>query len=67
MEKIGYVLLSVVALAWLIVILVGMVAAWPYGIVGFVVLIGLGFLFAQVVKERLENKEDDYYSKNVKQ
>ena len=67
MEKIGYILLSVVAIAWLIVILVGMVAAWPYGIVGFVVLIGLGFLFAQVVKERLENKEDDYYSKNVEQ
>ncbi|NOY36389.1 MAG: hypothetical protein GXO83_02315 [Chlorobi bacterium] len=67
MEKVGYILLAIVAAAWLIVILVGMVAAWPYGIVGFVILAGLGLLFAQVVKERLENKEDDYYSKNVDQ
>lgn len=67
MEKLGYILLGIVAVAWLIVILVGMVTAWPYGIVGFVVLAGLGLLFAQVVKERIENEEDDYYSKNVDQ
>jgi hypothetical protein len=67
MEKVGYVLLGIVAVAWLILILVGLIAAWPFGIFGFVVLTGLGFLFAQVVKERIENKEDDYYSKNVDQ
>ncbi|MCD6201658.1 MAG: hypothetical protein J7K46_07610 [Bacteroidales bacterium] len=65
MEKAGYILLGVVALVWLGVILFGMIEAWPWGLVGFLVLIGLGLLFAQVVKDRLKNKEDDYYSKNV--
>ena len=53
------------ALVWLTIVIFGMVEAWPWGIVGFLVLIGIGLLFAQVVKERLENEEDDYYSKNV--
>jgi len=65
MEKAGYIILSIVALGWLGFIIFGMVKAFPYGIVGFVVLIGLGLLFAKVVQDRLENKEDDYYSKNV--
>ena len=67
MEKAGYVILAVVALVWLGVILFGMIEAWPWGIVGFLVLIGFGLLFAQVIKDRLKNKEDDYYSKNVNQ
>ena len=65
MEKAGYILLSIVALGWLGVVIFGMVAAFPFGIIGFVVLIGLGLLFAKVVQDRLESKEDDYYSKNV--
>ena len=31
MENIGYILLGVVAIAWFIAILVGMVAAFPFG------------------------------------
>jgi len=65
MEKAGYVILSIVALGWLGVIIFGMIAAFPYGLFGFIVLIGLGLLFAKVVQDRMENKEDDYYSKNV--
>ena len=65
MERIGYVLLSIVAAGWLIAILAGMIAAFPFGLIGLVVILGIGFLFAKVIKDRLENKEDDYYSKNV--
>jgi F0F1-type ATP synthase assembly protein I len=65
MEKAGYVVLAIVAIVWLSIVIFGMVEAWPWGIVGFMVLAGIGLLFAQVVKERLENEEDDYYSKNV--
>jgi len=65
MEKAGYIILSIVALGWLGVIIFGMIAAFPYGLIGFIVLIGLGLLFAKVVQDRMENKEDDYYSKNV--
>ncbi len=65
MERIGYVLLSLVAAGWLIAILAGMIVAFPFGLIGLVIILGLGFLFAKVVKDRLGNKEDDYYSKNV--
>ena len=67
MEYIGYVFLAIVAIIWLVVLLIGLVAAFPYGIIGFVALLGIGFLFAKVVKDRLENREDDHYSNNVKQ
>jgi Tfp pilus assembly protein PilW len=42
-----------------------MVAAFPFGIIGLIVLTGVGVLFIKVLKDRLNNKEDDYYSKNV--
>ncbi len=65
MENIGYVLLGIVAVLWLTAVIVGMIAAFPFGLIGLMVITGVGFLFAQVVKDRLANKEDDYYAKNV--
>jgi type III secretory pathway component EscV len=65
MENIGYILLGVVATAWFIALLVGMVAAFPFGIFGLLAILGFGFLFAKVIKERMGNKEDKYYSENV--
>jgi Flp pilus assembly protein TadB len=67
MEYAGYILLIIVVACWLIAMLVGMVAAFPVGIIGLVAIVGIGFLFAKVVKDRLSNKEDDYYAKNIKQ
>ena len=43
----------------------GMIAAFPWGLIGLVALLGVGLLFAKVLQDRLANKEDDYYSKNV--
>jgi len=65
MENLGYVLLGIVAVIWLIAILIGFVAAFPFGLIGFVALGGFTFLFAKVIKDRMDNKEDDYYSNNV--
>ena len=65
MEKIGYVLLLIVAACWLIAVLVGMIATFPAGIIGFASILGVGFLFAKVVRDRLASKEDDHYSKTV--
>ena len=67
MEYIGYVFLAIVALIWIIALFIGMIAAFPYGLIGLIAIIGLGFLFAKVIKDRLENKEDDHYSDNVEQ
>jgi hypothetical protein len=65
MEKLGYLLLFAVAAVWLYAMIRGMVALLPYGLIGLVALAGLGLLFAKVVKDRVENTEDDYYSKHV--
>jgi hypothetical protein len=67
MEYIGYVFLAIVALIWIIALFIGMIAAFPYGLIGLIAIIGVGFLFAKVIKDRLGNKEDDHYSDNVEQ
>jgi len=67
MEKIGYILLGIAAIFWIIAVIIGVIAAFPIGLVGLIAIIGIGFLFAKVIKDRLENKEDDHYSENIKQ
>jgi hypothetical protein len=64
-EKIGYACLAVVAACYLLAIFVGVIAAFPYGLLVLLGLLGVGVLLIKVIKERLANKEDDYYSKNV--
>ncbi len=65
MENIGYALLVIVLICWIIAVAISLVAAWPWGLIGFIGITGIGFLFAKVVKDRLGNKEDDHYSQNV--
>jgi len=65
MENIGYLLLGIVAVCWIIAIIIGVVVAFPIGIIGLIAILGIGFLFAKVIKDRLENKEDDHYSDTV--
>lgn len=65
MEKAGYVLLSIVALIYAGAVLFGLIAIFPWGIVGFIAIVGVGLLFARVVADRLGSKEDDHYSQNV--
>jgi hypothetical protein len=65
MEKIGYVLLLIVAACWVIAMVVGMIAAFPVGIIGLLAILGIGFLFMKVGRDRLANKEDNHYSKTV--
>ncbi len=65
MEIIGYVLLAIVAICWLIAIFVGMIATFPIGIIGLIAILGIGILFVKVLADRLSSKEDDHYSRNV--
>jgi hypothetical protein len=67
MEKLGYAILLGLAILWLLGMVAGMIAAFPWGLVGLVALLGIGLLFAKVLQDRLTNKEDDYYTKNVDQ
>jgi hypothetical protein len=65
MEIIGYIFLGIATVCWIIAIIIGVVVAFPIGIIGMIVILGIGFLFAKVIKDRLENKEDDHYSNTV--
>jgi len=64
-EKAGYTILAVVAASWLAAVLFGAIAALPYGLVGLLAITGIGVLFIKVIRDRIGNKEDDYYSKHV--
>ena len=65
MEYIGYFLLAIVVIIWIIAMIVGLIIAFPFGLIGLVAILGLGFLLIKVITDRLQNKEDDHYSKNV--
>lgn len=66
LERFGYFFLVIALLAWIYLLVKGLIQAFPEGIIGFIVIAGIGLLFLKVVKDRLRNKEDDYYDKNVK-
>ena len=64
-EKVGYGILGALVFLYLLAMTVGMLATLPWGLLGLVMLVGIGALTIKVIKERLENTEDDYYSKKV--
>lgn len=66
LERLGYFLLIIALIVYIILMIKGLIEALPWGIIGFVAIAGVGVLFIKVLKERLQNKEDDYYDKNVK-
>ena len=65
MEYLGYALLAIVAIAWITVVITGLIMAWPWGIIGLIGILGIGILLLKVLQDRLQNKEDDHYSDNV--
>ncbi len=65
LERVGYLCLGLVALVYMLAMFVGMLAVFPFGLIGLVLLLGVGSLFFKVLKERAANKEDDYYAEKV--
>lgn len=65
MEKTAYIILLIVTAAWLIAIIVGLIVAFPAGLIGLLAIVGLGLLFIKVLKERLTSSKEDRYSKEV--
>lgn len=64
-EKLGYSLLAIIVIIYMIAMFIGMIETFPYGFLGLVFVAGVGVLMIKVLKERLSNKEDDYYSSEV--
>jgi hypothetical protein len=66
LEKIGYTFLVVALIVWIYLLIKSLVDLFPEGIIGLIAIAGIGFLFIKVLGDRIKNKEDDYYDKNVK-
>ncbi len=66
MEKIGYIILIIVTIVWIIAWIVGMFENIWLGTIGLVTIIGLGLLFIKALTDRLASKKDDKYSRDVK-
>ena len=65
MEKVAYTILIVIAACWLVAMIAGMVASFPFGIIGLVAIVGFGLLFIKALKERIKASKKDRYSKDV--
>ena len=64
-EKIAYSILGFLAACYVIAMIIGMMVAFPFGLIGLAAMIAIGLLFIKVLSERMKNKEDDYYDKKV--
>lgn len=67
LDKLALIAICVLAALWLAVWVFGLVATFPFGLPVIVVLLGAGYFLYRVVRDRLNNAEDDYYERNVKQ
>ena len=65
MEKLGYFLITTFFVVITVLTLQEVERFYPEGLVLQLIYGGLFILFIKVLRERLGNKEDDYYSKEV--
>ncbi|HIL86794.1 MAG TPA: hypothetical protein EYG56_04080 [Candidatus Marinimicrobia bacterium] len=65
MEKLGYIFITVFYLLVSYITLQSIEQFYPEGLLALLIYSGLFILFVKVLKERLKNKEDDYYSKEI--
>ncbi len=65
MEKIGYIILIIVTIAWIIAWIIGIFQNTWIGSIGLLMLIGLGLLFIKALRDRMKSYKNDRYSKNV--
>lgn len=66
LDRLALIFVLVPVVLWLTIMVTTAIALFPFGLVVLVVLGAVGYLFWRVIRERLSNKEDDYYEKNVK-
>ena len=57
---------AIFAIIYAATAIAGLIVAGPVGIIGAIVLAFIALLFFGVLQSRLNNKEDDYYEKNIK-
>tara|TARA_X000001036_G_scaffold262040_1_gene243572 strand:+ start:1098 stop:1301 length:204 start_codon:yes stop_codon:yes gene_type:complete len=65
MEKLGYILIGLFYLLGSYLTLKEIEQFYPEGLLVILIYSGLLVLFVKVLKDRLNNKDDDYYSKEI--
>tara|TARA_B100000427_G_scaffold278852_1_gene248780 strand:- start:648 stop:851 length:204 start_codon:yes stop_codon:yes gene_type:complete len=65
MEKLGYILIGLFYLLGSYLTLKEIEQFYPEGLLVILIYSGLLVLFVKVLKERLNNQDDDYYSKEI--
>ena len=65
MERVGLWLMYIGMIAYFIFVFVISIITFPFGLIGFAIMLGSAILFFKVWQDRMDNEEDDYYSKNV--
>ncbi len=65
MEKAGYFILIIVAIAWIVAWIIGMFQNSWIGMIGLAMLIGFGLLFIKALNDRIKSSKDDRYSRDV--
>lgn len=56
----------IVGVLYLIAVLAGMIAAWPWGLVGLIGIAFVGILLGGVIRQRLNDPDDAHYTRNIK-
>jgi hypothetical protein len=65
LETAALALVVIFAVLWLGTLVTGLLAAVPFGVIGLIPVAIVLALLVEVIRQRLANKEDDYYDKNV--
>ena len=65
MEKIGYILITTFYLLVSYLTLQNIEQFYPDGLLVLLIYSGVFILFLKVLNERLNNQEDDYYSREI--
>ncbi len=66
LDTLMLVLVVAIAAIWLAVMLAGVIAAFPFGLLGLIPLVIVGGVLGVIVYQRTTNREDDYYDKTFK-
>ena len=65
LDTVALALAIIFAVLWLGTFTTGLLAAIPYGVFGLIPVAIVLALLVEVIRQRLANKEDDYYDKHV--
>ena len=66
-DKLALILVVAAGAVWALVMFAGLVATLPFGLPLLIVFLAVGYIIYRVVRDRLDNEEDDYYDKNIEQ